>query len=131
MYHRWPQLWHLWGLILRPQGHISTPLPLNHPTWCENIMECILLTPYLTLNITQTLIAIFHILLKFVQMEKIKLIFKVLSLTYKIKYIFLPKMYIDLKFFFMNFVKLNYISMMIRWKCFFKHVMYNWKIFYD
>jgi hypothetical protein len=44
---------------------------------------------------------------------------------------FSPKLYINLNKKFLNFVKLNYISMMIRWKFIFKHMIYKWKIFYD
>jgi len=66
-YHHWPQLCHLWGLILKHQGYISTLLLSNHPTWRGSIMQCILFSPYLILNIAQTLVSIFHILLIFVQ----------------------------------------------------------------
>ncbi len=46
-------------------------------------------------------------------MKFFKLILKVLSMAYMIKYIFLPKMYNNLSKYFLNILKLNYISMMI------------------
>jgi hypothetical protein len=128
-YHCWPQLCHLWGLILKPQGWMLIPLPSNHPTWRQNKIRHILFTQYLVLNIAHTSTSILHILLNLSKWKILKFILEILSMMYMIKYIFPQKNYIHLNLFF--WILLNWIT--FQWYLLekkFKHMIYKLKIFY-